>query len=89
MYNWQFFYNLIYNLDLVKLEILKTYIKNNLVNNFINFSRFFTRAFIFFDQELDENLRLYIDYQSLNNQTIKNKYHLSLVKKLLNWFSQA
>ena len=31
----QLFINLIYNLKLVKLEILKAYIKINLVNNFI------------------------------------------------------
>ena len=50
-------YSLIYSLRLVKLEILKTYIKNNLVYNFIRLSKFFTRAPIFFDKKLDKSLR--------------------------------
>ena len=65
----------------MKLEILKTYIKNNLANNFIKPSKSLARILIFFNQKLDENLRLYIDYLGLNNLTIKNWYLLSLVGK--------
>ena len=35
----QFLYGLIYSLGLVKLEILKTYVKNNLANGFIKSSK--------------------------------------------------
>lgn len=31
----QLFFSLIYNIKLIKLEILKTYIKTNLTNSFI------------------------------------------------------
>lgn len=63
---------------------MKLYIKNQLASSFIQLSRFFVKVFIFFDQKLDESLKLYINYQGLNNFTNKNKYLLLLVGKLLN-----
>lgn len=41
--NKHLFYKLIYRLDLVKLQTLKIYIKNNLANNF-----FYIKVFNFF-----------------------------------------
>ena len=73
----------IYSLELVELEILKTYIKTNLANGFIQPSKSFARAFILFDKKLDRNLRFYIDYWGLNNLTIKNQYPLPLIGELL------
>jgi hypothetical protein len=37
----------------------------------------------------DRNLRLYIDYRSLNKLTIKNKYTLSLIGEFINKLSDA
>ena len=51
-------YNVIYSLSLVKLEILKTYIKKNLANSFINLSKSLTKIPIFFNKKLDRSLRL-------------------------------
>ena len=70
--NWQPLYGLIYNLSFMELEILKTYIKNNLANNFIRPSKFFIKILIFFDKKSNRSLKLYIDYHGLNNLTIKN-----------------
>ena len=70
--DWQSLYSPIYSLSFMELEILKTYIKNNLANGFIKPSKSLTRAFIFFDKKLNESLRLCVDYYNLNNQTIKN-----------------
>ena len=70
--NWQPLYNFIYRLGPMELEILKTYIKNNLVNSFIRLSKFLSRVSIFFDKKPDRSLRLYIDYYNLNNLIIKN-----------------
>lgn len=81
--DWQPPYGYIYNLGLVKLKILKTYIENNLANSFIRPSKSFARASIFFNQKLDRSLRLYINYWDLNNLIIKNQYSLFLVGKLL------
>ena len=39
----------IYNLGLVKFEILKTYIKINLINSFISFLKSLARIFFFFN----------------------------------------
>ncbi len=60
------------NLGPVVLEILKAYIKNNLANSFIRPFKSHARALIFFDKKPDRNLQLFIDYQDLNNLTIKN-----------------
>ncbi len=81
--NEQPLYSSIYCLGLMELKILKAYIKNNLANNFIRPSKSLAGTFIFFDQKPDGNLRLYIDYQGFNNLTIKNKYPLLLIEKLL------
>ena len=81
--NWQSSYGSIYYLALIKLKTLKIYIKNNLVNNFIRLSKFFARRPIFFNKKPDKYLRLCVNYQYLNNLTIKNSYFLPLIVKLL------
>ena len=87
--DWQPLYNSIYNLSLVKLEILKVYIENNLANDFIRLSKFFVVALIFFNKKLNKSLWLYINYQVFNNLIIKNRYLLLLLGKLLNWLDWA
>ena len=62
----------IYSLKLIELETLKTYIKTNLANNFIQSFKSSVRALILFDKKPDRNLRLCIDYWGLNNIIIKN-----------------
>ena len=81
--DWQPPYGPIYSLGPMKLEILKAYIKNNLANNFFRPFKSPTKALIFFDKKPHGSLRLYVDYQSLNNLTIKNQYPLPLVGKSL------
>ena len=68
----QSFFGSIYNLGLIKLKTLKTYIKTNLANNFIQLFKFFTKAPILFDRKSDRSLCFYIDYWGFNNITIKN-----------------
>ena len=67
----------------VKLDTLKAYIENNLANGFIKPSESPVRTFIFFDKKPDISLKLSVDYQGVNNLTIKNRYPLPLVKKSL------
>ncbi len=78
--DWKPLYGPIYSLGPVELEILKAYIKNNLSNGFIRPSKFPARAPILFDKKPDGSLRLCVDYQSLNNLTIKNRYPLPFVR---------
>ena len=74
----------IYSLGPVELETLKTYIKTNLANGFIRPSKSPAGASILFDRKPDKNLRFCVDYQGLNNITIKNWYPLPLISELLN-----
>ena len=60
--NKQLFFESIYSLESVKLEILKIYIKTNLANGFIQLSKSPVRALILFDKKPDKNFRLYMDY---------------------------
>ena len=69
----------------MELETIKIYIKNNLANGSIRPFKSPIRALIFFDKKLHGSLRLYINYQGLNNLTIKNRYPLLLVGKSLDW----
>ncbi len=70
--DWQPPYGPIYSLGPVELETLKAYNKNNLTYSFITPSKSPTGAPILFDKKPDGSLRLCVDYQSLNNLTIKN-----------------
>ncbi len=67
----------------MELEILKAYIENNLANGFIWPSKPPVGVYILFDKKPDGSLRLYVDYQGLNNLTIKNRYPLPLVGESL------
>ncbi len=87
--NWQPLYGPICSLWFEELETLKAYIKNNLANGFIRPFKSPVGAPILFDKKLDGSLRLYVDYQGLNNLTIKNWYPLPLVRELLNWLGWA
>ncbi len=76
-------YGPIYSLGPVELERLKAYIKNNLASGFIRPSKSPIGAPILFDKKPDSSLRLCVDYQGLNNLTIKNRYLLPLVGESL------
>ena len=72
-----------YSLGLVELETLKGYIKTNLANGFIKPSKSPSDTLILLDQKSDSFFRFCINYWDLNNITIKNRYSLPLIKKLL------
>ena len=79
----------IYSLEPVELETLKIYIKTNLANGFIRPSKSLAGALIFFDRKPNGSLRLCVDYQGLNNITIKNQYLLFLIGKSLDRLGRA
>lgn len=68
----QSLYRRIYSLQSMKLETLKTYIETYLKTGFIWPSKSLAGIPIFFDQKLDRSLHFCINYQGLNNLTIKN-----------------
>lgn len=67
----KFSYEMICSLGLVELKTLKTYIETYLKVEFIWPFNFSVGASILFDQQSNGSFYLYIDYQSLNNLTIK------------------
>ena len=73
----------IYSLGQVELEMLKSYIKTNLANGFIQPSISFADVPILFYQKPDKSFYLCIDYWSLNNITFKNQYPLLLIGESL------
>ena len=83
----QLSYGPIYSLGQVELKIFKTYIKTNLVNDFIWKSKLLTVASILIVRKLNSNFCLCVNYRGLNNLTIKNPYLLSLIGKSLDQLS--
>jgi hypothetical protein len=71
------------------LKILKKYLNENLKREYIQYSINPAGAFILFILKKDGNLRLYIDYRSLNKITIKNRYSFPLIKKILDRLNGA
>ena len=65
-------YGPIYALSPVELEVLKAYIKTYSKTGFICPFKSPASAFIFFDTKPNCSFHLCVDYQSLNNLTIKN-----------------
>ena len=76
-------YDSIYSLGPVELETLKVYIKTDLKTGFIWLSKSLADAPIFLNKKPDGSFYLYVDYQDLNNLTIKNRYFLSIIGKSL------
>ena len=68
---------------------MKTYIKTHLKTGFIWPSKFLAGVLILFDKKSDSSLCLCINYQGLNNLTIKNQYLLPLINKSLDQLGRA
>ncbi len=82
-------YGSIYALSPVELETLKTYIETHLKTGFIWPSKSPAGAPILFDKKPNGSLHLCIDYQGLNNLTIKNRYPLPLIREALDRLDRA
>ena len=76
-------YRPIYSLELVELKTLKTYIETYLKTGFIQPFKSSANALILFDKKPNDSLWLCIDYQGLNNLTIKNQYPFLLIGEAL------
>lgn len=76
-------YGPIYSLGPVELEILKTYIETNLASGFISPFMSPAGAPILFVCKKNRSLRVCVNYQGLNDLTIKNRYPLLSIGKSL------
>jgi len=68
-----------------ELQILKKYLDNLLKKQRIKSSKNPIRTSILFVLKKDDSLRLYIDYRGFNSITMKNRYLLPFISKILNW----
>ena len=82
-------YGLIYSLGPVELETLKIYIKTYLNTGFIQPSKSSPGVSILFDKKPDCSFWLCVNYQGLNNLTIKNWYPLPLIGEVLDRLGRA
>ena len=79
----------LYNLFKTELNILRKYLDNILVKNWIKHFISSVNASILFASKKDEDLRLCVNYQSLNCITIKNQHLFSLISETLDQLSEA
>lgn len=77
-------YRPIQSLRMVELETLNTYMKSNHANSFIRLFKSLSNILILFNKNFDRSLRFCVNYQGLNNITIKNRYILPLIGKSVN-----
>ena len=82
-------YDLLYNLFNTELEVLRDYLENVLVKNWIRHSVSSAETLILFVLKKDEGLQLYVDYRELNQMIIKNRHLLSLISETLNRLSEV
>ena len=82
-------YGPIYSLGSVELETLKTYIKTHLKTVFIWPFKSPAGAPILFDKKPNNSFWLCVDYQGLNNLTIKYQYPLPLIGEALDQLGKA
>ena len=82
-------YRPIDSLGSIELETPKTYIETNLANSYIWPSKSLAGALILFVCKPNDSLQLCVNYQGLNNLTIKNWYPLLLIDESQDWLEQA
>ncbi len=82
-------YQKTYSLSLEKRIALKEYLTKALDKRQICLSSLLVEALILFILKKNRELRLYVDYRSLNAITLKNQYLLSLISNLLDKLYRA
>ncbi len=73
----------LYDMFQDELRILKKYLKNNLIKDFIQVSSFLAISSILFVKKSSEELRFCVNYRSLNVMTVKNRYSLPVIRETL------
>ena len=77
----------LYNLAQNELTKLRRYFNNVLIKEWIKHFVSSTKVSIFIIFKKNEELRLCVDYKSLNVVIVKNRHSLSLITKTLNRFN--
>ena len=72
-----------------KIEIMKKYINEHLGKSLFRPSLSVAAALVLLMRKLDGKLRFCMDYRTLNEITVKNRYPILLIKKTLKKLSNA
>ena len=80
----QFTFEFIYVLFKIEFNVFKKYLNTNLKKKFIKKFKSSTKYSIFFTFKKNDKFRLCVDYQKLNDITIKNKYSLFNINEFQN-----
>jgi hypothetical protein len=72
-----------------KIEELRCYLEKNLVKKFIRVNHSHAAFLVMFVKKLKKELRFCVNYRDLNVITIKNRYSLFLIVKILNRLSRV
>jgi len=67
----------------VEQKELDSFLEENLCTRQIRLSKSLMAAPVFFIKKKDSSLQLVQDYRALNSMTVKNKYSLLLISKLM------
>jgi len=73
----------LYDMSQDELRVLKKYLKNNLIKDFIQVSSSLAISSILFVKKSSEELKFCVNYRDLNIMTVKNQYSLSLIREIL------
>jgi len=73
----------LYDMSQDELRVLKKYLKNNLIKDFIQVSSSLAISSILFVKKSSEELRFCVNYRDLNVMTVKNRYSLFLIREIL------
>ncbi len=82
-------FELMYNLSMTELELLREYLDEFLTKEFIVLFSSFAKTLILFVKKSRNDLRLCVNYKKLNAITIKNRYSIFLINQLLNRLNEA
>jgi hypothetical protein len=74
----------IYKLTVAEQAILKVWLDDMLKKGFIRVSKLPAASPLFFAPKKDGTLRLCVDYQKINEQTIRDSYPLPIAESLIN-----
>ncbi len=82
-------HDLMYKMSTEKLHVLKKYLEDNFRKEFICISDSSTASSVLFAKKPGGGFRFCVDYQKLNDITVKDRYPIPLIQGKLNRWSQA
>ena len=85
----QLIFESLYDMSRDELLVLKKYLDDNLIKEFIQASSFSAASPVLFVHKPEDDLWFCVNYRGLNAIMIKNCYLLLLIRKILNWMSKT